>query len=52
MRGKTEREKMLAGEFYFPQDTELAAVRLRAHRLTSAPDSSKKSWVAPERTWR
>lgn len=24
---------MLAGEFYFPQDTELAAVRLRAHRL-------------------
>ncbi|MBO7726776.1 MAG: sugar O-acetyltransferase [Thermoguttaceae bacterium] len=29
----TDREKMLAGELYYPQDAELAAIRLAAHRL-------------------
>lgn len=30
----TEREKMLAGELYCPEDAELMAMRVRAHRLS------------------
>lgn len=44
---KTEKEKMLAGEMYNPQDKELAADRLRAKKLcykynNLAPDSGEK----------
>ena len=35
--GRSEREKMLAGELYDPSDPELSALRARARRASSVP---------------
>lgn len=46
---RTERQKMLAGELYDPQDGELAAARERARELCHSLNSSRESHQAERR---
>ena len=39
----TERERMLAGEMYDPQDAELAAARVRARELSQSLNATRES---------
>lgn len=42
MAGKSEREKMVAGEYYDPRDPELAAARARARDLCAALNATRE----------
>lgn len=43
---RTERQKMLAGELYKPQDDELVAARARARDLCRSLNDSRESQQA------